>query len=117
MCDGKISPNPEQIKAIIEDSPPSNITQLQVFLGLVNFFGRFIPILLSELSVLYKLLKKDVKLEWNGSGQKTVQHCKKLILSNNVLELHDPNKPIILTTDASPFGVGAVLSHLELKNL
>ena len=112
LCDGKISPNPEKIKAIVEASPPSNITQLQAFLGLVNFYGRFIPNLSSELSVLYKLLRKDVKFEWNGSCQKTFQNCKKLILSNNVLELYDPNKQIILTTDASPYGVGAVLSHL-----
>ena len=112
LVNGQIKPNSEKVKAIVQANPPKNITQLQAFLGLVNFYGRFIPNLSSELSCLYKLLRKDVNFVWTDSCQICFEKCKKLILSNNVLELYDPEKPIILTTDASPYGVGAVLSHL-----
>ena len=107
-----ISPNPEKVKAITEAPVPVNVSQLQSYLGLLNYYGRFIPNLSEELRDLYKLLRKEEPFCWSGSCKKAFERSKKLILSHSILELYDPNKPIVVATDASPYGVGEVLSHI-----
>lgn len=107
-----IRPNNEKIQAIVNAPAPTNVSQLQSFLGLLNYYGKFIPNLSTNLVDLYYLLKKDVKFEWSASCQSAFEKCKSLILKHNLLELYDPDKPIVIATDASPYGVGAILSHL-----
>ncbi|XP_055836596.1 uncharacterized protein K02A2.6-like [Episyrphus balteatus] len=107
-----ITPKDDKVKAISEAPAPQNITQLQSFLGLINYYGKFIPHLSTKLKPLYNLLRKDVEFCWSVEAQNAFQNCKKLLLTNNILELFDPSKPIIVATDASPYGVGAVLSHI-----
>lgn len=107
-----IRPNKEKIKSIVEAPPPRDLLQLQSYLGLLNYYGRFIPNLSHELSAMYKLLRKGEMFVWSGSCQAAFDKSKELILSNNLLEVYDPKKPIIVATDASPYGVAAVLSHV-----
>lgn len=66
----------------------------------------------AELKDLYQLLRKGVKYSWSKECQEAFVKSKSMILNNNILEMFDPNKPIVLATDASPYGVGAVLSHI-----
>lgn len=66
--------------------------------------------LLSELKDLYYLLRKGV--EWSSGCQKAFEKRKKMSVDNDLLQIYDPNKPIIVAKDASPYGVGAVSSHL-----
>lgn len=112
LSDGQIHPNPEKVKAIVAAPCPKDLEQLQSYLGLLNFYCRFLPNLSSEMAILHQLLKKDVPFVWSSNCQKTFERSKQLILSNDVLELYDRNKPIVVAADASPYGVGAVLSHL-----
>jgi transposase InsO family protein len=112
FCESGIKPSEEKFRAIIDAPPPNDIQQLRAYLGLLNFYSRFIPNLSSELSELYKLLQKNVKFVWSESCQRTFEKSKQLLLDNNVLEPFDMNKPIVLSTDASPYGVSAILSHL-----
>ena len=58
------------------------------------------------------MLKRDSKFTWSNECETAFKNCKELLVSNDVLEPYDPKKPLILTTDASPYGVGAVLSHI-----
>lgn len=110
-CDG-ITPNSDKTKAITEAPVPENVSQLKAYLGLVNYYNRFSPNLSSELKDLYKLLRKGEKFVWTKQCQLAFDKSKSMILENDLLEVYDPNKPIILATDASPYGVGAVLSHI-----
>lgn len=107
-----IQPNRKKIQAIVDAPSPKNVIQLQSFFGLLNFYNRFIPNLSSEMRVLYDLLKKDKKFHWGEEQEIVFKRAKELILNNNILEHYDPNKEIIVTCDASPYGVGAVLAHL-----
>ncbi len=110
-CNG-ISPNEEKTKAIVDAPIPENVSQLKAYLGLINYYNKFLPNLSAELKVLYDLLCKGRKFVWSNQCQEAFDKSKAMILENNLLEVYDPNKPIILATDASPYGVGAVLSHL-----
>lgn len=104
-CKGKV-------EAICLAPAPKDIGQLQSFLGLLNYYHRFLPNLSSELHPLYTLVKRDNKLTWSNECETAFKKCKELLVSNDVLEPYDPKKPLILTTDASPYGVGVMLSHI-----
>lgn len=107
-----IHPYKEKVVAILGAPCPTDITQLKSFLGLLNYYGRFIPNLSSELHVLYDLLKKDNDFDWTQECNEVFEKAKKLLLNNNLLVHYDPKLPIILSCDASPYGVGAILSHM-----
>lgn len=108
----KISPNPDKVKAIVEAPSPTNVEQLQAYLGLLNYYVRFIPNLSAEIHLLYKLLGKDKGFEWTAECQSSFEKSKVLLTSNQVLEIYDPDKEMIVAADASPYGLGAVLSHM-----
>lgn len=109
--EGKISPNPEKVKAVVNARKPNNLKELKTYLGLVNYYGKFIPNLSIELHSLYALTKKDVEYIWSQECQNAFEHSKSLITSDSVLELYDPSKQMIVASDASPIGLGAILSH------
>ena len=90
---------------------PLDVTQLKSFLGAVNYYGKFPPDLSTVLAPLYKLLHRDTKWCWGPSQKKSFEHVKKLLTSDHVLVHYDPSTDLVLACDASPYGVGAVLSH------
>ena len=101
----------EKVQAIMKAPQPTNVTQLKLFLGMLNYYGKFLPNLSTCLALLYGLLKQNSR--WNGGPEQkgAFQKAKSLLTSSKVLTHYDPTKPLILACDASPYGVGAVLSH------
>ena len=63
-----LQPSEEKVRAIREAPPPSNVSQLRSFLGLVNYYGKFLPHLASTLTPLYSLLQKAKHFTW-GKAQ------------------------------------------------
>lgn len=112
VSDGKIKPNPKKLEAVLNAPKPKNIGQLQSYLGLANYYSKFVPNLSSELCHLYKLLSKNTKFVWSNECDVAFERSKELLLSDNVLALYDPSKETILSCDASPYGVGCVLSQI-----
>ncbi|XP_056022163.1 uncharacterized protein K02A2.6-like [Ostrea edulis] len=104
--------SPEKIKAVKEAKRPENISQLRSFLGLVNYYHRFIDNLSSVAGPLHELLNKGTKRIWNSKREKSFQDIKELICSDKVLCHYDPKLPLKLAADASPYGIGSVLSHV-----
>ena len=88
------------------------LSELKAFLGLVNYYGKFIPQLSSKLCSLYRLLKKDVKFVWDDSCDKTFKGCKTELVNSKMLEFYDPEKPVVVISDASGIGLGGVLAHV-----
>lgn len=103
---------PSKVKAVSEAPTPHDVTSLRSFLGLVNYYHKFIPNLSSVLHPLYQLLEKDRKWQWTSTCEEAFQTCKRLLTSNQVLTHYNPNLPVRLACDASQFGIGAVLSHV-----
>nr|XP_034838819.1 uncharacterized protein K02A2.6-like [Maniola hyperantus] len=104
--------SPSKVKAILEASVPTNVNQLQSFLGLVNYYRSFVPSASTILSPLYDLLKKGVKWNWGQLHSKAFNTIKRLLASDQVLTHFNPNAKVILTVDASPSGLGAILSQI-----
>lgn len=109
--------DPEKLKAILDAPRPTDVSKLKSFLGMVNYYRRFIENIATILSPLYQLLKKEVKFEWSVKEEQAFTEIKRLLASNDVLVHYDPNASLVLTVDASSYGVGAVLSHRYTENV
>ena len=103
---------PSKITAIVDAPPPQNVSQLKSFLGLLNYYGRFIPSLASLLKPLHNLLRKEEAWQWTASCKEAFQKAKDSLTASEVLTHFNPSLPIQLACDASPYGVGAVISHV-----
>ena len=86
--------------------------ELRSFLGLVNYYSKFLPNLASKLSLLYALLSKKQKWEWSTAQEKAFQTAKEALQADSLLIHYDPSKPLVLACDASQCGIGTVLSHV-----
>lgn len=105
--------SPNKIKAMLDAPVPVNVGQLQSFLGLVNYYRNFVPAASTILSPLYELLKKGIKWVWTAEHDKAFQTIKKCLASDQVLAHFNADANVILTVDASPCGLGAILSQIE----
>ncbi|XP_054257058.1 uncharacterized protein K02A2.6-like [Macrosteles quadrilineatus] len=103
--------NSEKVKAIIEAEKPRNVNQLRSFIGMANYYNKFIPRLAEKLYPLNKLLQKGQRFEWSQECENSFINVKKHIANDNTLAHYNPKLPLILSTDASPYGLGAVISH------
>nr|XP_033477362.1 uncharacterized protein K02A2.6 [Epinephelus lanceolatus] len=103
---------PSKIAAIVDAPPPQNVSQLRSFLGLLNYYGRFIPNLASLLQPLHELLRQDKTWKWTANCQDAFQKAKSVLTTSEVLTHFNPSLPLQLACDASPYGVGAVISHI-----
>ena len=110
-ADGK-RPTPEKINAIKRAPMPENVQQLRSFLGLLNYYRKFLPNLASTLQPLNDLLQKNRKWSWSAKCTQAVNTAKEQLATSNLLTHYDPTKPIKLAADASPYGLGAVISHV-----
>ena len=103
---------PEKVAAIVEAPQPTNVQELRAFLGLVQYYGRFLKQLSTLLYPLNRLLGKGVPWKWTQACKKSFQELKAQLASTQVLAHYDMNLPVRLDCDASAYGVGAVLSHM-----
>uniref|UniRef100_A0A3B3Q5Y7 ribonuclease H n=1 Tax=Paramormyrops kingsleyae TaxID=1676925 RepID=A0A3B3Q5Y7_9TELE len=101
----------EKIEAVLKAPKPENVSQLRSYLGLVNYYHKFLQNLASVLYPLNALLQIGTKWHWSDKCEKAFTETKRLITSDELLTHYDPSRPIRLACDASPYGIGAVLSH------
>ena len=107
-----IRPTEEKRRAIVDAPVPQDVTQLKSFLGLVNYYSKFLPCLSHTLAPLYRLLSKHQQWGWGPEQSAAFQKAKSQLASDLLLTHFDPSKKIVLSCDASPYGIGAVLSHM-----
>ena len=101
----------EKIQPILKAPIPGNATQLKSFLGMINYYHRHLPNLAHLLEPLHELLRKNHTWKWETKQDQAFRQAKSLLTSSALLVHYDPNKPLLLSCDASPYGLGAVLAH------
>ncbi|XP_060539010.1 uncharacterized protein K02A2.6-like [Pantherophis guttatus] len=106
-----IHPTPSKIAAIKRAPTPGNKTDLQAFLGLLNFYSTFLPHKATVAEPLHRLLDKKSPWRWGPREASSFEAVKSLLSSDAVLVQYSESLPLVLAADASPFGIGAVLSH------
>lgn len=106
-----IHPLTNKVECIYKAPSPRNVTQLKSYLGLLNYYRKFIPMLSSKLKPLYDLCKTGTQFRWTEEYERVFQSSKGLLTSESILTHFDPRLPIYVTCDSSSYGVGAVLSQ------
>ena len=110
-CDG-IVPLPDKVSVITEYPQPETVKALQEFVGMVNFYHRFIPAAAQLMSPLFEALTSQTKtLVWNDTMTQAFDNIKKALAKATLLAHLRHDAPISLTTDASDRAVGAVLQQ------
>lgn len=105
-----IKPVAAKVEAIQDALAPKNVTQLRAFLEMVNYYHRFLPDIVTVLEPLHKLLRQDTIWCWKTEQQRAFEAAKKLLQSAELLVHFQPDLELILASDPSDYGVGAVLS-------
>ena len=108
-----IHPSPRKVQAIQEVPVPENPMELKSFLGLVNYYRKFIPDMSTLVNPLNRLLAHDVPWGWTQDCQEAFQKLKEALLNSPLLAHYDPNQPVRLAVDTPSYGLGAVLSHVS----
>ena len=99
----------DKVKAIREWATIKNVSELRSFLGLANYYKRFVKGYSRRVTALTNLLKKGEKWCWSSQCQEAFKCLKKVMMKDPVLALLDIGKPFKLQTDASNFSIGGVL--------
>ena len=105
-----LHPTPSKTKAIMDAPSPKSVPELKSFSGMLNYYCKILPNLSSTLHPLYCLLQKSSSWSWGPCKEEVFLKAKDLLSSPRVLAHFDPNRKLVLSCDASPFGLGAVLS-------
>ena len=88
------------------------MSQLRLFLGLVNYHNRFLCNASTVLHPLHQLLEQDNEWQWTEQCEQAFTEANRMITSEPLLRLHDPALSVRVACDASPTGIGAVFSHV-----
>ena len=105
--------NPRQHEPISGFKRPEAVVHVQKFLGLIGYFRIFVSNFAARARPLYQLLKQDVEWKWGPEQEAAFQDLKKCLLSAPILAHPDWDKEFILVTDASGYGISAVLTQIQ----
>lgn len=111
ISNNQLMTDPEKIVAIKNWPTPTNVKQIQSWLGITGYYRRFIRSYGEIALPLTKLIHKTATFQWTMDQQKSFEALKNALTTQPVLLLPDLSKTFTLTTDASKHSVGAVLQQ------
>ncbi|UYV69297.1 K02A2.6-like [Cordylochernes scorpioides] len=106
-----IRPDPAKIEAVAKMPAPTDVHGVRRFLGMVNHLGRFVENLSEIVAPLNQLLVKSQDFVWDCSQERGFRKLKELLTTQPILAAYDVRKPTMVSSDASSYGLGAVLKQ------
>ena len=103
VSDKGLSPDPAKVQAMNNWKVPTNVSELRSFLGLVGYYRRFIPDFARIAAPLTNLTRKHTPFTWSLRQGEAFRALKTALQTALVLQLVDPTRPYIVTTDANDF--------------
>ena len=107
-----IKPNPITTQAVQNFPIPKNVRETQSFLGLANYYRRFIPKVSAIAEPLTKLTRKGTPFIFSDDCHHAFEQLKTSLIQPPILKYPDTSRPFLLTTDASDYSLGAKLSQI-----
>lgn len=111
ITENGITMDPAKIKAITEWEDLVDLHDVRAFLGFANFCRHFIKGYSTIVAPIVNLTRKDVKFSWSSECKKAFKILKSAFTSVPILQHFDPDKEILVETDASDFVSAGVLSQ------
>ena len=106
-------PDPARITDLQNAQIPKNVHEIRSFLGMANYSSRYIPDYATITEPLRALTKKNAHFVWNKAQQEAFSKLKEALTSAPVMHYFDTKKETLLTVDASPVGISAILSQKD----
>ena len=104
-----IKPDPKKVETIKKWPMPQNVTELQSFLGSVNYLSRFTPGLSQLRKLLQVLIKKNSEYVWKDVHDRVFQELKDRVSEDCLIQFYDPHKPLFIECDASKQKISCVM--------
>jgi hypothetical protein len=105
----------DKVKTMLALLVPSNVKEIQGFLGCVGYYRRFIEGYAKRAIPLTELLKKDTEFEWTGNRQKAFEDLKIQLATAPILSSPDWTKDFHVTIDASGWCLGSILWQYDME--
>ena len=99
----------EKVQEVIEWPVPKSMKDVQKFLGLANYYRRFVKDFATIAKPLHEMMRKDKKWNWEERQQKAFEELKRRFMTEPVLVTPDLDKEMRVKADASDFAIGGVL--------
>ena len=111
ISENGILPDPSKLEAVRNFPTPRKVKDVQSFIGLAGYYRKFIENFSQIAKPLTKLTKKTEIFEWKNEQQIAFENLKEKLMTAPVLKYPDFNEEFNVTTDASDYAIGAVLSQ------
>ena len=108
-----IQPNPQLVAAVKEWKEPCSVKQVQQFLGLCNYYRRFVYRFSEIAAPLTHLTEKKTAFQWTSDCQTAFDELKEALCEAPILAYPSSVGQFIVDTDASNIGIGGVLSQVQ----
>ncbi|XP_038063014.1 uncharacterized protein K02A2.6-like [Patiria miniata] len=108
-----LTPDPTHVEALLNAPKPTDPSTLRSFMGHASYYARFVPNYATMVEPLRALLRKDTQFIWSEAAQSCFELLKQHISNATTLALFDPDLHTIVSTDASAYGIGAVLAQIK----
>ncbi|XP_057310486.1 uncharacterized protein K02A2.6-like [Hydractinia symbiolongicarpus] len=108
-----ISPDPSKVTAVNKFKTPTTSTEVRSFLGLVNYCSQFIKDYSTLSAPLRKLTKKNTPFIWTDLEQKSFDLLKEKLCTSETMAFYNPEAETDIIVDASPYGLGAILTQKQ----
>ena len=100
----------EKVEGVRNWLAPRNVKEVQKFLGLANYYMRFIKDFARIVAPLHVLVRKEQKWKWEKEQEEVFEKLKAVFTTEPVLAILDIDKEIRIEVDASDYVTGGVLS-------
>ena len=104
-------PDPKHIQDLQDAAVPTNVHEVRSFLGMANYNCKYIPDYATVTAPLRDLTKKDAHFKWEAVHQHAFEKLKHSLTSVPLMAYFDTQKDTVITVDASPVGISAILAH------
>ena len=108
-----VATDPAKVTKVASCPVPTSKHEVQQFLGLANYYRRFIRDFARVVRSLHQLTEQTALFVWNETFQQAFDQLRGCLCSSPVLAYSNFSKPFILDTDASDVGLGGVLSQID----
>ncbi|GBG87457.1 hypothetical protein CBR_g45515 [Chara braunii] len=108
-----LMPNDAKVTSIRDWPRPQTVTKVRSFWGMTGYYRPFVKNYSTIASPLTDLTRLDTPWEWIEECETAFRKLKYALTHYEVLKLPDPDKPFVVTTNASQYGIGAVLTQKE----